>query len=290
MQTSMNWIVSDSGTVTVFANGKSYSFAKDHQFYTEAKEALHKSNLDEIVKLHDMSKTIVDFADGNVEVKDGVVIYKGKALREKFSRRIMDLMIQKLPFLPMLNFLENLMENPSMRSVDQLYDFLSHRALPITDDGHFLAYKRVDNEWKDLHSHAIDNSVGQVVKMPRNEVDDERSVGCGAGLHAGSIEYVKGYCSGGHVIVVKINPRDVVSVPSESNCTKMRCCEYLVVDEYKEDLVDPVYAGDGSAYPPEDEDESAILAEMRHEDDDEEEDDDEDEEEDWEDREESQGW
>lgn len=237
----MNWIVSDSGTITVFAAGKSYNFAKDHHFYLEAKKALFDKNLDAIQKYHDMSKTVENWTDGNVEVKDGVVYYKQKALREKFSARIIALMVQKLPFYPMLRFLENLMENPSMRAVDELYDFLSHRALPITDDGCFLAYKRVNDDWKDFKTQTFDNSIGKVVKMTRNEVDDNRDLGCSSGLHVGSIEFVNGFNAGtGHVVVVKINPKDVVSVPVEYDCTKLRCCEYLVIDEYKGDLTSSV--------------------------------------------------
>jgi uncharacterized protein YerC len=36
---------------------------------------------------------------------------------------------------------------------------------------------------------------------------------------------------GNHLMVVKVNPRDVVSIPSDYNNAKGRACEYLIYDE-----------------------------------------------------------
>jgi hypothetical protein len=66
------------------------------------------------------------------------------------------------------------------------------------------------------------------------------------------LEYVEGYGSGGHVLVVKVNPEHVVSVPSDHDCTKVRCCEYEVLSEFKGELKSPVYSPDGSEYDPTD--------------------------------------
>jgi hypothetical protein len=148
------------------------------------------------------------------------------------------------------------MNNPSKRATEELYDFLMHKNLPITDDGCFLAYKRVNADWTDLYSNAIDNSIGQIVKMSRRKVDDNREMGCSDGLHVGALEYVEGYGSGGHVLVVKVNPEHVVSVPSDHDCTKVRCCEYEVLSEFKGELKRPVYSPDGSDYDPSDYDSS----------------------------------
>ncbi|NDB60976.1 hypothetical protein EB001_21400, partial [bacterium] len=146
---------------------------------------------------------------------------------------------------PLVNFLHNLMENPSMQSQKELYDFLEHEHLPITEDGYFLAYKAVRSDYKDKYRGVFDNSVGNVCKMTRAKVDDNRSVGCSNGLHAGALNYVASYGSleaGDRIVIVKINPKDVVSVPSDCNCEKLRTCEYLVVGEYQGELLKPLYS------------------------------------------------
>jgi hypothetical protein len=39
-------------------------------------------------------------------------------------------------------------------------------------------------------------------------------------------------------MVVEINPKDVVSVPNDCNCQKLRTAKYKVVDHYKTKLAD----------------------------------------------------
>jgi hypothetical protein len=156
-------------------------------------------------------------------------------------------MSKGLPFQPLVNFLNNLMENPSMQSQKELYDFLEHQYLPVTEDGHFLAYKAVRSDYMDKYAGKFRNQVGDVCQMTRAKVDDNRSVGCSQGLHAGALNYVAGYGSldaGDKIVIVKINPKDVVSVPNDCNCEKLRTCRYEVVGEYQGELLKPLYKSD----------------------------------------------
>jgi len=148
---------------------------------------------------------------------------------------------QDFPIEPMVKFMENLMENPSRTSVEELYGFLEVGGLPITSDGCFLAYKKVRADYTDCHTGKISNAVGEKPEMERNEVDDNRNKTCSEGLHFCS----KGYLShfgGERTMIVKINPRDVVSIPSDYNDTKGRACTYEVVDEIDKDKVDEALA------------------------------------------------
>jgi hypothetical protein len=121
---------------------------------------------------------------------------------------------------------------------------MQHKDLPLTPDGHFLAYKAVRNDFKDKYSGNFDNSVGNIVEVSRCDVNPDRNTHCGSGLHVGSIDYVLGYGNNCHkddngnvytqndgdqVIVCKVNPRDVVSVPTDSRYQKLRACRYEVV-------------------------------------------------------------
>jgi hypothetical protein len=165
------------------------------------------------------------------------------------GKRILEFMSKGLPFEPLVNFLDNLMQNPSMQSQKELYDFLEHENLAITSDGHFLAYKAVRSDFKDKYRGTFDNSIGNIVTMQRAKVDDDRARGCSDGLHAGALNYVASYGNmdaGDRIVIVKINPKDVVSVPSDCNCEKLRTCRYEVVAEYEGELVKPLYSSDFS--------------------------------------------
>lgn len=246
----VSFIVANSGVITAYVNGKNFEVPPDHPNYQKIKEALANNDADAIESLANVSVGLKNFTAGKAEVLNGEVFYNGQPMHNVLTERILQLMNQGFPFDPMVKFLENLMNNPSSRAVNELYTFLSHHHLPITEDGCFLAYKRVGDDWKDFHSRHYDNSVGNVINMPRNQVDDNLNNGCGRGLHVGSIDYVRGFSTGGHIVVCKVNPANVVSVPLDCNCTKLRTCEYEVIAEYTSDLGQPVYDARGNASQP----------------------------------------
>ncbi len=246
------------GNLTVVLNNKSFQVLPDHLNYKMILEALPSATSDELLELIDIEKAVATFSDGLVEIKNGQVTYEGEVVHGSISKRILEFMSKGLPFQPLVNFLNNLMENPSMQSQKELYDFLEHEHLPITEDGYFLAYKAVRNDYMDKYRGVFDNHVGNVCEMTRSKVDDDRGRGCSNGLHAGALNYVAGYGSlesGDKIVIVKINPADVVSVPSDCNYEKLRTCRYEVVGEYQGELLKPLYSSVFSEDDYEDEDE-----------------------------------
>ena len=232
------------GNLTVVLNNKSFQVLPDHLNYKMILEALPSATSDELLEMIDLEKAVATFSDGLVEIKNGQVTYEGEVVHGSISKRILEFMSKGLPFQPLIIFLKNLMENPSMQSQKELYDFLEHEHLPITEDGHFLAYKAVRSDYKDKYRGVFDNSVGQICEMTRSKVDDDRGRGCSNGLHAGALNYVAGYGSveaNDKIVIVKINPADVVSVPSDCNFEKLRTCRYEVVGEYQGELLKPLY-------------------------------------------------
>lgn len=170
-----------------------------------------------------------------VVVENDTVYYKGKELHGTLTRRIVEMVRDGFDIKPMVLFVENLMLNPAFKIVSnlRLYDFLEYGNMPITEDGCFLAYRRVSLDYKDLHTGTIDNSIGSTPEMPRNEVDENEDNTCSNGLHFCSREYLSSYGTGGNArtVMVKINPRDVVAIPRDYNNTKGRCCRYEVIKE-----------------------------------------------------------
>ncbi|KAI9549450.1 hypothetical protein GHT06_001850 [Daphnia sinensis] len=88
----------------------------------------------------------------------------------------------------------------------------------------FLGIQKVRDNYMDCHTGTMDNSVGKIVEMDRNLVNDNKDQTCSAGLHFCSESYLN--CFGGErIVIVKINPADVVSIPSDYNDAKGRACK-----------------------------------------------------------------
>jgi hypothetical protein len=204
--------------------------------YDKIVAAVNACDYDEVERLVDVEKSIVNYGKGNLSIKDGVVSFKGRPLNTSLSRRLLDMVRENANMDALTLFMENLLSNPSCRAVEELYGFLEKNSLPLTPDGCFLAYKKVKPDYTDIHSGTFDNSIGKVVKMQRNEVDDNCTQTCSTGLHFASLSYMPHFGSDqpeyARIVILKINPRDVVSIPIDYNNQKGRCCEYTVVGEH----------------------------------------------------------
>ena len=219
-------------SLTVVVSGKAMTMQKDHPAWSQAIDALNNEEYDRLENLFDVSKAVEDYVDSEsgITVKEGSVFFQGEAIHNVVVDKILSFMRQGLPFKPLVRFLGKLMANPSRRAVNELYTFLEHKNMPVTPDGNFIAYKGVTDDFKDFHTGKFDNSVGQTLSMVRNGVCDDANIGCSYGFHAGSYEYAKGYASnGGHLLRVEIDPTDVVSVPLDCNCQKLRTAKYKVI-------------------------------------------------------------
>ena len=221
-----------SQALTVFTPGEILTLDSTHVHFERAIEALKKEDMDEVVKLMQPSVIIVEGTAKFPEftVKNGCAYYKGEELKGYTIDRLMEMIALGLPIEPIVNFIRRVSDNPSSRAVNDLYRFLEFGQLPLMPDGRFLAYKRIRSDWKDVHSGSFSNHVGAVVSMPRNQVDDDPTRTCSHGLHVCSMDYLKHF-SGERIVAVAVDPKDVVAIPKDYNDTKMRVCQYTVMDE-----------------------------------------------------------
>jgi hypothetical protein len=240
--------------LTAVINGKPYQWTNSHPSFHQAVQAYKDQDWDRLVSLADVEKSIEDFfmasKNGTITVSKGVVYYKDEPIHNYTVDTILRFMRGGYDAQPILNFLEKLMENPSRRSVQELYKFLQHKFMPLLPNGNFLAYKGVREDYTDWHTGKFSNKVGETLEMSRNQVCDDARIGCSYGFHAGSYEYAKGYGDRGHLMMVEINPADVVSVPDDCECQKLRTAKYVVkdhcmkkeerpfVDDYEDDYDD----------------------------------------------------
>jgi hypothetical protein len=216
--------------VTVVIGSKPHTIAKSHITYQKVIDSIKAGDWDKVKDIIEPKQVVLNYGKGNVSIQGEDLYWKGKLMHNALTSRMIAMLQDEFPIEPLVNFMENLMSNPSKQAVNELYGFLEKNSLPITPDGHFLAYKRVREDYKDIHSGTMDNSVGKIVEMERNEVDDNRNQTCSTGLHFCSHSYLAHF-SGARTVIVKINPRDVVSIPSDYNDAKGRACRYEVVGE-----------------------------------------------------------
>lgn len=235
-----------NGTLTVIRdNGAEILTARnDHPKWTEIVEAYKIGDEAKIQSLISLKAVVETFSVGQLSINSTGVLYRGRPLHTVDAERVMAFIRDGLPFKPIANYISRKMANPSARAIQEMYNFLEHKNMPITDEGKIIAYKGVGNDFYSIHgnkntvvvqgtvneSGQILNKIGDVIEVERSSVDDNYKNHCSFGLHAGSLAYAKGW--GPRVVLVEIDPADVVSVPDDHNCQKLRCCKYKVIGEY----------------------------------------------------------
>jgi len=223
------YLIQGSNIVVVIGN-TSHTISKTHLTYSKVLEAIKAEDWEMVKDVIEPKKVVLNYGAGNVSIQGETLFWRGEELHSSLANRMIAMLQEGFPIGPLVQFMENLMSNPSKRAVSELYGFLEKNNLPITPDGHFLAYKKVRQNFFDVHSGSMDNSVGKVLEMERNKVDDDKDNTCSTGLHFCSQSYLKHF-GGDRIVIVKINPRDVVSIPSDYNDAKGRTCRYEVIGE-----------------------------------------------------------
>ena len=229
--------ITGANSVTAYLSGKGHTATSEHPNYEAILAAIKKGRKNDksdakLLALFDTASAVRTFVGKEINISDsGVLTHNGQVIDNVLTQKIVRMLGEGFDIKSMLNFLINLKLNPSFSSQQELMLFMEANDMPITPDGHLLAYKSVRQNYKDAHSGKFDNSIGSICEMPRGSVNDDRTQTCSAGLHFAAKEYAGGFCSNGHLMVLKINPRDVVSIPNDYNNQKGRCCRYEVIDE-----------------------------------------------------------
>lgn len=231
MSKEVSWLVTNQN-VTVRWEGQSHIVSRGTPLADELIAALKDGRTDEIPNLISVAMRIKTSSKGNFVVERGRVLVNGVEAPRVLSDRIVQFSNEGLPFQPLLKFAENLQANPSFRAVNELFQFLEKNNHPLTENGCFIAYKKVRADFKDAYSGTFDNSVGAEPSMPRNQVNEDPTQTCSDGLHVANWHYAADVYSAGDdavMIEVEVNPADVVAVPTDYDQAKMRCCKYKVL-------------------------------------------------------------
>lgn len=229
-------------TLTVVVGDRPRSINRDHPFYSEIVTLVADPQADEawLLDLLDPLNPLRDIKidGGSIEIHQTTVTRNGEPLPAYLQERIVDAVRAGLPIDGWKLFVERTYANPSFTARDELAKFMDKSGLSMTPEGKFLAFKRVREDYGSIHANPdgthLDNSIGRTVVMPggRKAVNADRNSTCSVGLHVCSQKYLSKYYSGtGRIVIVEVDPADVVSVPYDCNNTKARVWRYTVVGE-----------------------------------------------------------
>jgi len=245
--------------MTIFLKGQAYRVSKDHQHISKIVGALRDGGVSEddliaiITEKPLENPELHEYCSGDdrIKVVNSKVYIDGEEVPTALSNRINKAMQEQFPVKYLMAWYDRMEQNPSFSSKMEGYQFAEHENLPITWDGYLLAYKAIQSDWTDKHTGKISNRIGTVISMDRNKVDDNRSAGCSKGLHAGALPYIRTFGGGSdRIVIVKIDPKDIVCVPHDSSHHKIRVCRYEVIGEYQGPLTSSVYGSKGEVIEP----------------------------------------
>ena len=143
--------------ITYDKEGVPEAFALDstHPTFNALVRALKRKDWKRVPKLVSMAAAVADQTEGNIKIKADGIYYKGDKINNSLTRRIDEIIRRGQPVKAMLRFMDNLYQNPEAFAITELYDWLDGCKLPITDDGCFMAYKCVKNDYKDCYTGKI---------------------------------------------------------------------------------------------------------------------------------------
>lgn len=249
----MHYHVLTSETLNVVVEGRYFSCPRNSHVYAKVKAGVMDDQpaeyFDALLTPIETVKTALK-SQATVEVTHNSVLYNGAPVHPVLIAKVLDVIAEGFPAEPWAEFVKNLYANPDIASREEIFLFMEGAELPLTEDGCIIAYKRVTEDYKDIHTGTFDNSIGQVVTVPRESVDKDRRNLCSHGLHFCSKSYLASF-SGARIVLVKVNPADIVAIPADHNNAKGRTWKYEVVGELSEEEVNKmtwpaIVSNDGS--------------------------------------------
>lgn len=268
----MYYSVSNTNIILFGADGEQRNVPKGHPFFEQIKEALKdeswRDREAELFRLASVSQVLDDRFSNlseRVSVQNKTIFFDGDPVNSSLADHILRMLQEgDEAWRGLVNFMEKIASNPSEESRKSLYSWLNGRDFTILRDGNFLAYKgiKVNTEGEFLSIRSgygiidgvpmngyLPNKIGSVLSVPRSYVNADINVACSHGLHAGTYAYALEYSEtnarhNGYktaLVLVSINPRDVVSVPSDCEVQKLRVCSYQVLEVTENELEVPYY-------------------------------------------------
>lgn len=258
-------LITDSG-ILLFLDGNQHQISQDHPNFGTIKGKLASRDYSGLTDLLDIHGSVRKWLAINprFSLTDDLLALDGVAFSDAVSQKVLRMMNAGNDPQALLNFLVKVRLNPSSVAQKELLLFCAANNFMIHADGDILAYKSVTQDYLDIHSQSVfykpaalmdadeaakylrgESGLGReknvsvrvengvtIVSMPRYAVDDRREYTCSHGLHFAAHGYAQSFGgSGCKMLVIKVNPADVVSIPSDYNNEKGRTARFAVVAE-----------------------------------------------------------
>ena len=223
----------DGKSITVFfKSGESAVWQASNPNYAVVRDLAEKSEWIAIETLNNASKAVIE---GTVEIKNNKVVAHTEDVTltvelpkdnkfVKFVQLLKDKGVVDTRIEEITPFIRKLVENKFIDAVEEVYDFCKAGDFEITKDGNLIAYKKVRKDLGSVHDGGdTKHVIGEYTEV--KNFDTNRHAVCSNGLHFCSRGYLSSY-SGEQVIAVEIDPRDIVSIPTDYSFQKGRCRRY----------------------------------------------------------------
>lgn len=235
----------DDDTLVVYVSdsGAIYTAQDDNPQLQSIIDRLRDKDFDGIEDLFDMETAVANtFAQlsERVTLKGGHVLFDGDQVDDSIERLVLRAYDEGrvTDYLPVVNFMEKVYTNASQHTRENLFRWLVAEDFTITSTGDIMGYKGLRADGTSVHSGPatvdgvdvnghVPNKPGSVIEIKRSDVVADPARGCAYGLHVGTYGYASSF--GSTMVEVHVNPRDVVSVPTDSGDQKMRVARYRVV-------------------------------------------------------------
>lgn len=206
-----------------------------HPLWEHLRESVAKADFDSFVMNVDLRHRLVYSSTSFSIDETGAVFYNGELFNHELATILATMYQSGANVSDFERFIENVLRNPDQTAVSGLHRFITTNRMPLTPSGKILAYKIVGPNYMDLYAGKHRNRPGDVPTEPREKCVSDPAVCCAFGLHFCSLGYLlkSGYGSGSNnrLMLIEIDPADVVSVPTTYDDLKGRCCKYTVVSE-----------------------------------------------------------
>ena len=145
----------------MFLADRIISVTPDHHAYDQIIQAKKVGDFEAMLAAIDSTQHVADYvsSSGKLQVKGGDVYYEGERLNNDAAKYLLELMNAGHEVGWFVNVMQRLMRNPSRTSIDAGFEFIFRRnweqPMPILPDGRILGYKRVKDDYLDIHSGTV---------------------------------------------------------------------------------------------------------------------------------------
>lgn len=228
-------LITETGA-TIFTNGQMFVVPTDHPKYAQILEALARKDYAAIPDLADLRNAVRKWMSsifkGDFSLTGDRLTYRTYTFGQIVTQKALAMIDAGNDAGPLLRFLAKVYNNPSKAAREELLLFCEANDFMINEQGNILAYKAVRQDYRDIHSGTVLYQIGYPATMDRGEVDDNRRELCSTGLHFAAHSYARDFGGANcRMLLVEIDPADVVAIPEDYQNQKGRTCKMIPIAE-----------------------------------------------------------